>query len=97
MHCSIVVFDLLIRSLPLKIQDIYKINHQYSCKLVNSACSSKYECMPGAELDRGDVCFDNGRCEEGKCKNLCEFHGKVPCLCEADNIVSVHQSLAVLV
>jgi hypothetical protein len=72
-----------------------KTNHLHN-KLVNLAHSSKIECMVGAKVDRGDVCFDNGRCEDGKCKNLCQFYGKVPCLCEADNIVSVYQSFVAL-
>ncbi|KAL5255764.1 hypothetical protein ACHWQZ_G011104 [Mnemiopsis leidyi] len=58
----------------------------YTCQ-INSA-SSKYECTPGAMLSNNlrDVCFDNGRCRDGNCFNLCEYHGKVPCLCEGEDI-----------
>ena len=58
------------------------------------ACRSKYECKPGAMLSNSlkDVCFDNGRCRDGNCLNLCEYHGKVPCLCEGDDIVSFNKA-----
>ena len=51
-------------------------------------CSKEYKCMPGAKLAEGDVCFDNGRCQDSKCLNHCEFYKKLPCLCDGDNIVS---------
>ena len=57
-------------------------------KMINLACSNDWECMPGAEVSKGDVCFDNGRCRDGDCQNLCEYNGKVPCLCAEDNVVS---------
>ncbi|XP_063694828.1 ADAM 17-like protease isoform X1 [Bolinopsis microptera] len=56
----------------------------FTCK-VNST-STNWECMPGSEVSKGDICFDNGRCRDGDCQNLCEYYGKIPCLCAEDDV-----------
>ena len=69
--------------------------------MINLACSSNWECMPGAMLEddpSADVCYDNGRCRKGECLNICEYYGKKPCLCggeHEENIVSRSEILLI--
>jgi len=51
----------------------------FTCRI--NSTSTEWECMAGEKATNGDVCFDNGRCNDGICQGMCEFNDREPCRC----------------
>ncbi|XP_062584922.1 ADAM 17-like protease [Saccostrea cucullata] len=62
-----------------------------SCKEA-SKCNGVDLTCPEAENKEDDApCVDGGKCKSGVCRNFCELHDKVPCICSKESGHACHR------